>query len=198
MVGKASRLSGTVIICRYMLLQVIGDPAARLGELLPSAVRSGHHDKRKLLQQLTVIFPGVDFQESVQPNQQVQLGFFRKDVFQMSHRVDSVGRTGPLKLHIAEGKSFTSIDRAPDHLHPVGSPGHRPPAFVRRNGGWNPVARIQWEAFFYLQGGTQMPAVDRIEGSAEQTDSHQLPQYRSGKPDRFLMAAGLIIPDRWL
>jgi hypothetical protein len=48
-------------------------------------------------------------------------------------------------------------------------------ALVRRNGGRDQVTGIQRKPFPDLQGGTQVTTMDGIEGSAEQTDSHDVP-----------------------
>ena len=123
-------------------------------------------------QQVAPILPGADEQEGVETQDQVQVVARPERGREMAHGVDGIGgaRAGDLDVGNAEARPVRH--RQPHHLEPVMRRRSGPAAPVRRHAARNEADLVQRVLLFHLLGAPQVAEVDRVEGAAEQAESH--------------------------
>src|SRR5262245_61025108 len=90
----------------------------------------------------------------------------------MTYRIDGIGNAGPINLHRRHPEPRISRHRQTNHLPAVPRRRRSLTSLVRRNRGGNKNDLVEAKSLADLLGAAQMAPMNRIEGAAEETDSH--------------------------
>src|SRR5262247_3948932 len=91
---------------------------------------------------------------------------------EMAYRIDGIGEAGPSNLHGRHPEPRISRHRQTNHLQAVPRRRRSLASLVRRNRSGNKNDLVEAKSLADLLGAAQMAPMNRIEGAAEETDSH--------------------------
>jgi hypothetical protein len=134
--------------------------------------RAGKNDKVTGTEEERRFFPGEEIDKRIEADDKKQVCVGPVHFLKRADRVNRVGFSCATKLDIRDRKGGMPLDRQPDHDLAMCGRRQSMVLFVWRIAGRNEEDTIQLHGVACLSGDGEMATVDRIEGSAEKSQTH--------------------------